>query len=242
MSPRILIVEDEFAIALDLQDRLESMGYEIAGICHNYKDALSAIVEHLPDLVLMDINLNDTKTGIETAMILNEKFHVPIIFCTALTDKETFQKAMDAKPFGFINKPFKNDELRNNIELTLHKIDTASKQSDNEDPKPSNYIFVKNKSQLIRLDFDDILFAEAMDNYTRIYNKEGKRFTISNYLSEFMEHLPKTKFIRVHRSYIVSINSIKAIESNIIILKDDRHVTIGRSYLKDVMNKINKIN
>ncbi|MCB9195847.1 MAG: response regulator [Flavobacteriales bacterium] len=240
---KILIVEDEFAIALDLQDRLESMGYEVLEICHNYKDALSALVEHDTDLILMDINLNDTKNGIETALLIKEKFNKPIIFCTALTDKETFDAAMKASPYGFINKPFKNDELRNNIELTLHKIKASQANSGDESEanKTPDSIFVKSKNQLIRLQFNEILFAEAMDNYTNVYSKDGKRYTVSSYLSDFLDHLPNSQFMRIHRSYIVALDAIKAIESNSLILKNDHQITIGRSYLKDVLNSINKV-
>ncbi|CAG5077310.1 LytR/AlgR family response regulator transcription factor [Parvicella tangerina] len=241
MSANILIVEDEFAIALDLQDRLESMGYTIVELAHNYKDALAATIEFSPDLVLMDINLNDSKTGIETAILFKEKFNTPVIFCTALTDKSTFESAMKAQPFGFINKPFDNDELRNNIELTLHKLAENDSQKKTRDEVVEDFIFVKDKNRLCKLDFSEIEYAEAMDNYTNVYSNKNKRYVVSTYLGEFLNHLPKNKFIRVHRSFVVSINAIKAIEGNQIILINDHSITIGRSYLKDVMSKIHRV-
>ncbi len=105
---KILIVEDEAIIALDLKMELGGLGYEVIGTADNGLDAINMAKEHLPDVVLMDIKLKGTIDGIEAAEIIS-KLGVGIIYLTANTDKETHERINGEYPI--ISKPFDIDKL-----------------------------------------------------------------------------------------------------------------------------------
>lgn len=118
---RIYIVEDERIIAIDLQRRLERLGYQICGISASGEEALSGIRTQLPHLVLMDIVLQGPMDGIEVAVKIRSEFNIPVIFLTAYTDTKTLERAKEASPLGYVLKPFKERELATTIEMALFK-------------------------------------------------------------------------------------------------------------------------
>ena len=118
---KILIVEDEPVVAMDVQDNLEDMGHSVISIVASGKKAIEEAERGRPDLVLMDIMLKDDMTGIEAAHYISTQFDIPIIYLTANSDTETLEKAKVAEPSGYITKPFNKWELRANIEMVLYK-------------------------------------------------------------------------------------------------------------------------
>jgi len=120
-NERILIVEDEKIISLDLQRRLEKFGYRVAAVCSTGNDAVDKAKELRPDIILMDIMLGGEMDGIEAANRIKEETAIPVIFLTAYADEKTLQRAKEAEPFGYILKPFKERELYTTIDITLYK-------------------------------------------------------------------------------------------------------------------------
>ncbi|TAH45818.1 MAG: response regulator, partial [Treponema sp.] len=120
-NERNYIVEDERIIALDLQRRLERIGYQICGLAASGPEALAGITAQRPDLVLMDIVLQGSMDGIEVALQIRKELHIPIIFLSAYTDTETIERAKEASPLGYILKPFKERELATILEMALFK-------------------------------------------------------------------------------------------------------------------------
>ncbi|ERN41980.1 response regulator receiver protein [Rubidibacter lacunae KORDI 51-2] len=116
---KILIVEDEAVVSLDLSRRLQKMGYEIVGRVASGEAAIAAIEENPPDLALMDINLQGDMDGIETAERLYKEFDIPVIYLTAYAGESTLQRAKQTRPYGYILKPFKERELRATIEIAI---------------------------------------------------------------------------------------------------------------------------
>ncbi len=122
MKPaRILVVEDEAIVAMDIADRLSGMGYELAGQTSNGALALELAKERRPDLVLMDIRLQGEMDGITAAEVIGRQFRVPVIFLTAYSEDATLNRAKRTEPFGYILKPFDDRELRSTIEIALYK-------------------------------------------------------------------------------------------------------------------------
>ncbi len=118
---RIYIVEDERIIAIDLQRRLERLGYRVCGSAASGDEALAGIRQHLPDLVLMDIVIQGEMDGIEVAVTIKRELNVPVIFLSAYTDAKTLERAKEASPLGYILKPFKERELATLLEMALYK-------------------------------------------------------------------------------------------------------------------------
>lgn len=126
-ATRIMLVEDEPIIALDLRRRLERLGYEITAIADNAEDALSLAARTPPDLVLMDIVIQGPIDGVELAVELGRR-GLPVIFLTAHSDAVTLERAKKAHAYGFLVKPFEGRELHTSIELALHRHESDSQR------------------------------------------------------------------------------------------------------------------
>jgi two-component system cell cycle sensor histidine kinase/response regulator CckA len=118
---KILIVEDEGVVALDLEGRLKRMGYSVSGIAYSGEEAIQKAAVTRPDLVLMDIRLRGRMDGIETAKKIQKHLEIPVVYLTALTDGETMRRARMTEPFGFLAKPFGEEELGTAIEMALYR-------------------------------------------------------------------------------------------------------------------------
>jgi PAS domain S-box-containing protein len=118
---RLLIVEDEAIVALDIRDRLAGLGYVPVGHAMTGEQALELTRDLRPHLVLMDIRLQDDMDGIAAATEIRRRFQVPVIFLTAFAEDDTLERAKLAEPYGFILKPFDDLELKSAIEIALYK-------------------------------------------------------------------------------------------------------------------------
>jgi FOG: CheY-like receiver len=119
-KPKILVVEDQTIVALNIKNRLRNLGY-IVDIVVSGKEAIKKAELKNPDLVLMDIMLKGNMDGIEAARIIKSRFGIPIIYLTACTDLETLERAKLTDPEGYISKPFKEENLYKSIETALLK-------------------------------------------------------------------------------------------------------------------------
>jgi two-component system cell cycle sensor histidine kinase/response regulator CckA len=118
---RILIVEDDHIIALELKKRLQGLGYEVSAMTTSGENAVALAQDLLPDLVLMDIRLKGTMDGVEAASEIRARFDIPVVFLTAFADEATLQRAKITDPHGYIIKPFEERELHTAIEMALYK-------------------------------------------------------------------------------------------------------------------------
>ncbi len=119
--PRLLVVEDEAIVALDLVQQLGELGYCVCATADNADDALSLAGTHAPDLVLMDVVIKGARDGITAADELARSSTAPIIFLTAFNDSRTVERAARTGAYGYVTKPFNARELRAAIEVALHK-------------------------------------------------------------------------------------------------------------------------
>ena len=130
-SLKILIVEDEWIIALDIKRHLSKLGYDVAGTANCAEKALELVAQTKPDLVLMDIYLQGETTGIEVAEVIRQQFHLPVVFLTAHTDEATLTEAISAHPQGYVVKPFEEQDLSVAIQVALanHQAERAIQQA-----------------------------------------------------------------------------------------------------------------
>ncbi len=133
MKPiRILVVEDESIVAMDIKHRLESLDYEVPEIISSGEEAVVKAKETQPDLVLMDIVLKGEIDGIDAAQLIKDKYDIPVVYLTAYSDEKTLKRAKITGPFGYIIKPFEDRELHSAIEIALYKHKMESKLKRNE--------------------------------------------------------------------------------------------------------------
>ncbi|MDQ3046076.1 MAG: response regulator [Bacteroidota bacterium] len=245
----ILIVEDESIVAKDIQHSLKKLGYTVVGICSTGEDAIRTAEEMKPDLVLMDIMLKGDMSGIEAAGIVREKYNIPVIYLTAYADESTLSKAKVSEPYGYIIKPFKEIDLHTSIEMAIYKHEKESdikKERDFlysivENKESKDIIFVKSNSRLVKVKTSDIFFVEALKDYV-VINTGNARYTIHSTMKDIEKKLPGNDFIRVHRSFIVRIDKIVAIEQpNLILEEDKKLIPIGGSYKDDLAKRLNMV-
>ncbi|HVO74900.1 MAG TPA: ATP-binding protein [Ignavibacteriaceae bacterium] len=129
---KVLIVEDELIVALELKSRLLDLGYSICGIVASGEEAIELTAKENPDLILMDINIKGAYDGVKTSEILKIDYDIPIIFITAFSDPKTLQRVKVTEPYGYIIKPFEERELHTAIEIALYKHNMEKKLRDSE--------------------------------------------------------------------------------------------------------------
>ncbi len=120
-APRILVVEDEALIAMDLEVRLMRLGYDVVGTADNYEEAIGVAVGTEPDLVLMDIRIRGARDGIDTATALRDISDVPVVFLTSHSDDATIAATERASPYGYVLKPFDERTLVATVETALQR-------------------------------------------------------------------------------------------------------------------------
>ncbi len=130
---KILIVEDEIVVGVDVKKKLEKFGYSVPAVVTTGKMALRKTKESKPDLVLMDIVLKGQMNGIDTAEQIRKRFHIPVVYLTAYTDVKTFKKAKKTEPYGYILKPFNDKELHSVVEIAIYKNEMEKKLKESEE-------------------------------------------------------------------------------------------------------------
>lgn len=118
---RIMVVEDEAIIAMELRKRLLDLGFDVPCVAHTGEKALIDIEDREPDLVLMDINLSGEFDGVETAAIIRQVYGIPVIFCTGYGEEEVKKRANGTCPCGYLIKPFEDDVLQEMINRVIKK-------------------------------------------------------------------------------------------------------------------------
>lgn len=243
---KIMIVEDETIVALDLSMRLQKEGYEVVGIAASSDDAVALFTEQKPDLVLMDINIKGKKDGIETAKELKKIQEVPLIFLTAFSQNEYVNRAKAVNPSAYLVKPFNNDSLHTSIQIAIHNFAVPGKPTD---PRPAadakddtgketllffnNYFFVKHNYRFNKFSIDELLFAESDNNYIKLVTT-NKKLALRVSLQYIADKFRHPALVRVHRGYIVNIKNIDNFNEEEIII-GPHQIPIGRNYKDDFL-------
>jgi signal transduction histidine kinase len=121
MSARVMVVEDERIVALHLRQQLVKLGYEVPECAASGEQALRQIAATRPDLILMDIHIDGSLDGIETASRLPADDRIPVIYLTAYSEEATLERARATKPYGYLIKPFAERELHATIQMALER-------------------------------------------------------------------------------------------------------------------------
>ena len=129
MRGKLLIVEDEPIVALDLKQEVEQLGCEVVGVAESADEALVACGVSRPDLALMDVRIAGSVDGVQTARLLRAAYRIPVIFLTAYSDETTIARAAREMPYGYLTKPFQTGELRATLRVALHKARFDASQS-----------------------------------------------------------------------------------------------------------------
>jgi DNA-binding LytR/AlgR family response regulator len=223
-----LIVDDnKIARATLRQLASQVKDISIAGECENAMEAYNLLQEHTIDLLLLDIEMPGM-TGLELTKNLGKKSPV-IIFTTS--KKEYAAEAFELHVADYIVKPVTPARF-------LQAIDKAREiyQSTTEELKfhEDEFIFIRDSNIVRKLKLQDILFAEAMGNYVKLFTLQ-KFYAVHTTLKAVEDRLPEPAFLRVHRSYIIAISKIDTIQEGAIII-NGRAIPVADAY-RSMLNK-----
>lgn len=232
---KTIIVDDE-PLALDiLESHISKIPeLELVARCNNALEANQIMKEHDIALIFLDIQMPEI-SGIEFAKSLTQS--PMIIFTTAHQDYafEGFQ--LDA--VDYLLKPISLDRFIKGTNKVLDKL--SQSEGKNMDGDAENFFFVKADKKLVKVSYKDILYIEGLKDYVIIRMEEGRVITLQT-MKSLEAKLPQNLFKRIHRSYIMAIDKIKAIEGNMVELIEKgkpKHIPIGKNYREELLNIIN---
>ena len=247
---RILIVEDNVIIADDMQSMLEEIGYEIVSSVMAFEQAVKVLAENEVDLVLIDIVLASDKTGIDLGKHIREKYNIPFVFITSNSDRATVESAKLVKPNGYLVKPFEQQDLYTAIEIALSNFsesgshdsstnfDSQSEENTSSSGILKDSIFVKKQHLYYRIPFKDIMYIKADNVYLEVYTKE-QMFLVRSPLKDYLEKLPSNSFFRSHKSYIINVEHVMAVNAKDVLIGDEL-IPISKDF-KDFILKAMKL-
>ncbi|MDY3200565.1 MAG: response regulator [Arcobacter sp.] len=148
-SVKILIIEDEAIVALDVKRILTNLGQIVINCVSNYEKAIESIKENRPELIFSDINLGKGKDGIEIIEEIQKNDFIPVIYLTAYSDEETIQRAIKTNPLGYILKPFKKEDIKSTLLLSLYKLKTQTFNKNNSYEKLGDDYFYDLENEIL---------------------------------------------------------------------------------------------
>jgi diguanylate cyclase (GGDEF)-like protein/PAS domain S-box-containing protein len=190
---RILVVEDETIVALDIRDQLARQGYEAVGHARRGDQAVALAETLRPDLVLMDIQLSGPMDGIDAAHAIRNRLGIPIVFVTAFAEDDMLERAKRVEPAGYVIKPFAERELRSVLEMALYKSGIEQRLRDSEaryrnlvrnlaagvlihGPKAEILLSNQMALDLLGLTEDELLGKTSFDPDWKVVHEDGSDF------------------------------------------------------------------
>ncbi len=226
MKMNCIAVDDEPLALKLLADNIGKVAYlNLVTTCSNAFEAMNALQENKIDLIFIDIQMPGL-TGLQYIATLENK--PLVIFITAY--KQYALESYDLAVVDYLVKPVSLERFIRacNRAKELHDLKTIKTNS--PEPLQQEYFFVNSDYSQIKVMFNDIVWMEGLRDYVKIYLKNSnKPLVIRSSLKSIEEQLPSNKFIRIHKSYLISVESIIAIRKNSVFIKD-KELPVGDTY------------
>lgn len=238
-----MIVEDERLIGLATRKMLEINGYNCL-LMASGEEAIEAMDDYSPDLILMDIGLSGNMDGITAARIIRKEHDrsVPIIYTTQQVDDYYYQQARETWPRDYLTKPFLEKDLLRKIELTIQEQEVLreSAQIISSTGKVLDGIFIRTGNAHRKILYKDILYLNATKSYTHIYCKENgaqKCYTVTGGAVNLIPQINYPAIVKVQKSYYVNIDNIDGVKEDEAMIAGNQ-VPIGREYRAEFLRRI----
>ncbi|MEN8126081.1 MAG: LytTR family DNA-binding domain-containing protein [Bacteroidota bacterium] len=231
-----LIVDDEPIAREILENHLQKIdAIQVISTCKNAIEAFNAINSNKIDLIFLDINMPEI-SGLSFARSINK--NIKIIFTTAY--REYAVDGFDLKAVDYLLKPISFERLLQAVNKYLNEnINLITDNKEDLIHDKSNFIFVRSDRKMIKIDFSEINYIESLGDYLKIYLNEKKIITRET-ITSIEAKLPKNDFLRIHRSYIISIDKIESFTNEFVEL-NKKAIPISRSYKKDVIQRLDNV-
>lgn len=231
---KIFIVEDEFIVMENIKLDVKSFGYEIVGTASNGIDAIEGILREKPDLILMDINLKGSLSGIDIARRIKNE-NIPVVFITAYADEKTLETARSLGAYGFLIKPFQALDLKSSIEMAIGKSETLREIEDQKEYTDKKLLATKRNYKSIVENVSDLIYTT--DNYGFIKYVNNAAASIVGYTADELIGMNIRNFVKGEfRKKIDSVYRMahEGQEDNLylevpIITKDRNEIWVGQN-------------
>jgi len=239
---KVLVVEDDPRIAESLADILDLLGHEVLSVAESGEEAILQLCEEEPQLILLDIQLKGKMDGIEVARLVKDKYNIPFIFTTAFADPNTIQRAIKEGPFGYIVKPYGIKDITAAIEVAITNyrlLANIHKESNTAPMLVNDQLYIKVDGVLTKLKQNEIDYVEAKGDYILIKAQDQNHIVHSS-LKKIYDKLGSKTFMQIHRSFIVNLNAINAINDTSLII-NRKEIPISRTYRAELLKRINTL-
>lgn len=230
---KVLIIEDERFLARQLEHYFLSKSHDVVGIASSGEDAIELAREHLPDLLMVDIELEGKMNGIMACEKIVEFSDASIIYLSQFRSKKWNNRIIETRPVLFLTKPFNEHEL----ELNLGLLRESRKQVDLEPMR--NYVFLKDKDMHMKIAIKEILFLEAARSSCSII-MESKKITVSMSMKTVMNKLNHPMIARISRSKAVNLENVTGFMGGVLFI-NQHELSISSDYKEYVMRKLNNL-
>ena len=234
-SLRCIVLEDEEPAQNLMRNYFNRMPeLELIEVFDNALEASNFLEENTVDLILTDIEM-PRLTGLDFIRMLSPKPHIIVITAYSNFALESYE--LDV--IDYLKKPVSFDRFQKSID----KVKRLITNNTNENILSETSIYVKEAGKMVKVEFDDIIYIEALGDYLKIITKVRSIITLST-MNKIGETLPSTKFMRVHKSFIININKINSIDSanSLVILNNKTEITLGRTFKSDFIAQFKTIN
>lgn len=234
MTPIDCLIVDDEPIARDIiRTYCAHLPYlRVAGVCGSALDARAVLMQQKVDIVFLDINM-PVMDGISFLKTL--KIPPQIIFTTAY--KEYAVDAFDLAACDYLLKPFSLERFIVAVDKAVEKLHPAAHVfAEAGESKEDNFLFLKADGRIYKIMHDDLLYAEANGNYTKVRTTQQTLLPAMTF-SGFEEIIPKSKFLRIHRSFIINKSKIDHIEGNRVFIQNTE-IPIGSNYREQFLRQI----
>jgi two-component system response regulator LytT len=194
------------------------------------------IKEENPDVLILDINISGSKSGIDIANTVRRDFSIPFIFLTANSDKQTLSLAKEAQPNAYLVKPVKKDDLFASIEIAVSNFSAQAKQSETSSYVIKDAVFIKDKKNLRKILLKDILFLKSENIYVIVHTLKDEMIVRST-MQQFIDEIQYDKIVRVNRSYAVNLDHVDNVHDDTIALKQET-IPIQPAYSKELYGRL----
>ncbi len=228
-----IIVDDEVIAREIIASHLSQIdNIVVAAQCKNAIEAFNFISNNTVDLVFLDINMPEI-SGIAFAKSINKD--IKIVFTTAYRDYAV--EGFDLQAVDYLLKPIAFERLLKAVNR-FFDVNNDSKNTNTKVIDPNDFIFVRSNRRMLKVDFSDILYVESYSDYIKIH-LENETIVTRETISAIEAKLPKTKFIRIHRSYVICLSKIQSF-TNEEVTVNRKALPISRSYKKEVLKHLEK--
>jgi len=223
---KCMVIDDEpLAITL-LKDHIGKVSFlELSAVYSNPVEALLEFNKNPVDLIFLDIQMPQLN-GVQFMQLVQNRAQVIV----ASAYQEYAIEGFENNVIDYLLKPISFERFYRAVEKAYNQKNPGAKISKTQEilPATGGYIFVKVENKMVRVELDDILYVEGLKNYVSIYTKTQRIISLQ-VMKQLEEILPSHRFIRVHKSYIVALDKITAIEKQEIYIKD-QIIPVGNTY------------